>query len=134
MYTIVFRLKFIFLQQYCKNVLRNSIIHKLLAGLMLFLFVFSIAPKKILHDLVADHKDTPTQLHHSTAKQLHPIAFNCNCDNLVVDLPFVYQNDIIQLITPLSYYSFSDNRIYNRCYQNNFDLELRGPPPPFVLI
>lgn len=95
---------------------------------MLFIFIFSITPKKILHDLVADHKDTPTLFNHSTTTQLNSNTFNCNCDNLVVELPFVYQNDIIQIINPILYYSFSNNRIYTLCYQTNFDLELRGPP------
>lgn len=106
----------------------NSIIQKLIAGIILILFAFSITPKKILHDLVANHKDTPTNSNTSTTKQINPATINCDCDNLVVESPFFYQNNIIQIMAPVSYLFLTDNNIYTLYYQNHFDLELRGPP------
>jgi hypothetical protein len=55
------------------------------------LFAFSITPKIVLHNLVANHKDgkTKTSLPDAYSTQLSKASFNCQCDNLISESPFV---------------------------------------------
>lgn len=56
--------------------------------MVLMLFVFSITPKKYLHDLVANHTDFySTYAGSETA--VHKAGINCDCEDLVVSTPFV---------------------------------------------
>lgn len=72
--------------------LYQNTLRKIVAGLLLFIFAFSITPQKTWHDVVAKHSD-PT--HCSVHKDL-PIAqvekstLHCSYDNLVVASPFIY--------------------------------------------
>ena len=64
---------------------------------MLIVFAFSVTPRILLHSLVADHRDTPRKHNNSTEQQLSKTGFNCNCDNLVVESPFVNNYVSIEL-------------------------------------
>jgi hypothetical protein len=55
---------------------------------MLSVFAFSITPKIILHQFVANHKDTPFASNYEKTAQIHRAGLNCNCDNQVVESPF----------------------------------------------
>ena len=95
---------------------------------MLAVFAFSVTPKILLHNLVADHKDTPIKSNHSNQEQFSRAGFNCNCDNLVVESPFL--NDFIPVDLSvekqfaLQKISYADN--FHSL--NYFYFELRGPP------
>ncbi|HLK30081.1 MAG TPA: hypothetical protein VKT28_15985 [Puia sp.] len=95
---------------------------------MLMVFAFSVTPKILLHNLVADHRDTPRSHNNSKEQQLSKTGFNCNCDNLVVESPFV--NDYVEIDLSVTQ-NFSGQKI---AYENNFYslhyfyFELRGPP------
>lgn len=95
---------------------------------MLAVFSFSVMPKIILHDLVADHRDTPLAQNYSDQQQVSKTGFNCNCDNLVVELPFV--NDIARIEVAVSqHFSGQSNAYINHFSSPNcFYFELRGPP------
>ncbi|HVM87856.1 MAG TPA: hypothetical protein VMT76_06680 [Puia sp.] len=95
---------------------------------MLIVFAFSVTPKILLHNLVADHRDTPLAHNYSHDQQVSKTGFNCNCDNLVVESPFVNNIDRIDVkITR----NFSEQYI---AYTNYFIslhqvyFTLRGPP------
>jgi hypothetical protein len=96
--------------------------------MMLMVFAFSVTPKILLHNLVADHRDTPRSHNNSKEQQLSKTGFNCNCDNLVVEWPFV--NDYTPIDLSIEQ-NFSEQTI---AYTNNFHslhyfyFELRGPP------
>jgi len=107
---------------------KNYIIRSVLATLMLAVFAFSVTPKILLHNLVADHKDTPIKSNHSNQEQISKAGFNCNCDNLVVESPFV--NDFTPVDLSIEK-QFAKQKIF---FKNNFFslqhfyFELRGPP------
>ena len=107
---------------------KNNIIRSALAGLVMAVFAFSVTPKILLHDLVADHKDTPINSNHSNQEQISKAGFNCNCDNLVVESLFV--NDFIPVDLSLKK-KFAQQQDFLKNNFNSFHyfyFELRGPP------
>ena len=95
---------------------------------MLVLFAFSITPKLLLHDLVANHKDTPLKSSTNKTQQFDVTGFNCGCDNLVVESPFVENFIAAEIVTP-SFFSLHINpEIKNFISVNQFYVGLRGPP------
>jgi hypothetical protein len=55
---------------------------------MLLLFSFCVTPKRILHDLLANHRDAQTSPH-LPQKQIAASGFHCHIDDLVVVAPFL---------------------------------------------
>ena len=111
------------------NVLtNNSFIRKFLAGFILLVFAFSITPKILLHNVIANHTDTPFSSNTEKHAQLHKAGFNCTIDNLVVESSFIqatYSTPVEVQIYPsslLACYSGGFIRGYE-CF-----LHLRGPP------
>jgi hypothetical protein len=99
-----------------------------LAGFMLAVFAFSITPKIILHNVVANHKDTPFASNFEKNAQFSKAGFNCSCDNLVVESPFTDDYDPLHVIINTFYpaqiikdVNSFDNTVY-------FYPALRGPP------
>jgi len=69
--------------------LKNSnTIQRLVAALLLLLFTFCVTPKRVLHDLLANHRDVQTS-HHLPLKQIAASGFHCHIDDLVVVAPFL---------------------------------------------
>lgn len=115
--------------------LQKSHILKLITGFILVVFAFSITPKKVWHDLLANHRDLSTRSYQTTKKgdQIHKAVINCNCDQLVVESAFVTKASFFSIEVPIiekdyivKPYSFSFNEtIYN--------FGLRGPPMGYFL-
>ena len=122
------------LQPGYKMRLHHSTIQRLLSSFLLVLFAFSITPKKVLHDLVANHRDTHSKAcsDNSTTK-IVKAGFNCNCDNLVVESPFV--NDLVPVHFNVAK-QFAQQQTF---FRNNFNSlhhfysELRGPPVNYAV-
>jgi hypothetical protein len=116
------------LQHCSKNVHNHILIKKLLGGVMLVVFGFSVTPKILLHNLVADHRDTPRTQNYTNEQQLSKTGFNCNCDNLVVESPFV--NNYVPIELQLTRQFFETQIVYiDRFYSVDFFyFKLRGPP------
>jgi hypothetical protein len=57
---------------------------------VLLLFIFSITPKKYLHDLIADHVDLSFS-RSSDVPAIKKAEFNCQFDHLVTESPFTYK-------------------------------------------
>jgi hypothetical protein len=95
------------------------------------LFAFGITPKITLHNLVANHKDgriKSSSLADPGSTQLAKASFNCQCDNLVSESPFVVK-------TNSSYQEMQCFfAVYKRVYvekvysTQQFCSTLRGPP------
>jgi hypothetical protein len=99
-----------------------------LAVVMLLIFGFSITPKIILHDIVANHKDTPFQSNHNQTAQLSAAGFSCNCDNLVVESPYTKDFNALQIKTILFFKSHFADVVSSFYSQHHFYSGLRGPP------
>jgi hypothetical protein len=95
---------------------------------MLVLFAFSITPKKILHDLVADHKDTPVKTSDSKTPQFDVSGFRCNCDNLVVESPFLNEGPALEIILTSFYFTPPVETDNNLSVVHLYYATLRGPP------
>jgi hypothetical protein len=119
------------LQQRNKNILARSFtIRQLLAGFFLLLFAYGVTPKITLHNLVANHKDGRTKKPVSSpaATQFSTASFNCQCDNLISESPFVtaVQSSYITVETSFAAYK----RVYVETVYSTqqFCSSLRGPP------
>jgi hypothetical protein len=104
----------------------------MLAGLMVLLIAFSITPKIMLHDLIADHKDGSYHANDTKTKLFDPSGFHCHCDNLVVESPFMDDGVSLGFI-PLTFHqrmiSLSANHFHCSV---QFNFALRGPPSPVI--
>jgi len=95
---------------------------------MLALFAFSITPKLLLHDLVANHKDTPLKCGDDNNQKFIVAGFNCDCDNLVVESPFVHTFFDSEIIVPQIFSQYINSAVKDPIAVNQFYFELRGPP------
>jgi hypothetical protein len=109
-------------------VANQSIISKFIAASLFVLFLLSITPKKILHDLVACHTDTSS----SSTQKNTPVAvekagFHCQLDNLVAESPFEKPKQISSPKIDTWYNGFV--RISICAVQLSLpETSLRGPP------
>lgn len=106
----------------------NNFIRKILAVVMLNVFAFSVTPKIILHNLVADHRDTPRSQNHSKDQQLSKTGFNCNCDNLVVESPFTDDQKSVQIIISSFFLPQAIENIQRFNAGHHFYFLLQRPP------
>jgi hypothetical protein len=105
---------------------KNFTIRTLLAAFILVVFAYSITPKIVLHNLVANHADNKKVLD-SNATELSAAGFNCKCDNLVAESPFVPEEVHINSIAPI-FFSFSETPESGFYSSDRLFSELRGPP------
>ena len=106
----------------------NNTIRKLSAGFLLLLFALCVTPKKTLHDLIADHKDTPFASTGAMQQHISNSGFRCNCDDLVVESPFICDYIPIDIIAPAVYTSHIPVPDDDFRFLHHFYFELRGPP------
>jgi hypothetical protein len=117
------------LQQSSKYLLaQKSIIRQLLAGVLLLVFTFSMAPKKFLHDAIANHRDKTTVLTPGTAQQLSHTGFICKCDNLVAESPFTDETPYFDFAAIRPFSAWQNIPLYHFYSSDVFFFELRGPP------
>jgi len=99
-----------------------------IASWLLMVFILGVTPKILLHDMVADHQDSPVQSNFSNNDQVSADGYTCTWDNQVVESPFV-----INYIP----FDFSTEKIintppffYTKKFRSiHFSLSgLRGPP------
>jgi hypothetical protein len=118
------------LQQRNKNtpLSASSIIRKLLAGFLLLAFAFGITPKRTLHNLIATHKDAKAVTHDHPGACVSKAVFNCQCDNLVTESPFVAGQVSTDLAAAFHFPAYSAG--YHQPFLTTavFHYSLRGPP------
>lgn len=103
-------------------------IHQLLAALLLLVFIFSITPKKFLHDAIANHKDKTIVVAAGDSPQYSHAAFVCKCDNQVAESPFTDAAGGFSF-TALRFFASYQPIETCRSYTNFFlFFQRRGPP------
>jgi len=101
-----------------------------LAAILLLLFQFSITPKLLLHDLVADHQDTPLSANNEKNPQFHLAGFNCACENQVVESPFIEDSILTENFIPVIVSDRFSSSVGGFVSAPFLYLGLRGPPAP----
>lgn len=96
--------------------------------MLLLLFTFSIAPKVLVHALVAHHKDIHLSIGREGKDQLNKASFHCNVENLVVELSFLYYPLSVQLEVPRSFQDHQATPAPPFYSSDHFIFGLRGPP------
>lgn len=109
---------------------KNLTIQKLLAGICFLLFAFAITPKITLHNLVANHKDgrTKATLPDAGSTQLSKASFNCQCDNLISESPFIAETSPSYVIVATSFAAYKKIYVEEVYSTQQFCSTLRGPP------
>jgi len=107
---------------------KNQTIRAILGSFLLLMFVVGITPKRYWHDMLADHKDSFSQLHTGKDQQVNKPVFNCDWNMQVATSPFT-QEDEITVPAPLPAHS----RHYQVTKSAVFAVPifyhcLRGPP------
>jgi hypothetical protein len=70
--------------------MKNSIFkRRITAAFFLMLFSLCVTPKRFLHDLLANHKDTPVNPGGLLSEQISTSGFHCHTEELVVMEPFL---------------------------------------------
>lgn len=102
----------------------------MLAVIFLVLFAYGITPKITLHNLVASHRDGrgKTLLPDANSTQLSKAGFNCQCDNLIIESPFVAATEPLVVMPQASYPVFCDAWVADVYSSTVFHYSLRGPP------
>ena len=130
-FLLSFELQFyeILLQRCSKSTLTGmSYTKRILGFFLMVLFGFSMMPKKTIHDLFAKHKDSTGLVRDSKVDQISWAGFHCNCENLVVESPFIGEQIYPAFISfPSSGPRYNDH-LTTLCCPHHNDLNLRGPP------
>lgn len=94
------------------------------------LFAYGITPKITLHNLVASHRDGrgKTSLPDPNSTQLSKAGFNCQCDNLIIESPFVAATEPLVITPQVCYLVFCDAVVADVYSSSVFHNALRGPP------
>lgn len=108
--------------------MKKIAIYKSLAGFMLVLFAFSITPKLILHDLFARHKDLAAVSSSDDLARISLSGFRCNCENLVVESPFVAEITNFEIEPRRDLSSPPAGAVSEFHNATHFFPEFRGPP------
>ena len=120
----------LYLQQSSKYFLaKKSVIQQLVAGLLLLVFTFSIAPKQFLHDAIANHKDKLRIASTADEHQVSKTGFFCKCDNLVAESPFTDEVQQYSIVSPRAFAVQAPVALYFFHSSPVFFFGLRGPPP-----
>jgi len=108
----------------------GNTIKKIIGIVLLAVFAFGITPKRTLHNLVADHRDGKAVASKASCDDtvLSRAAFNCQCDNLVVESPFIPGIAPVTLRLPVHTVSYQAMVIQDACSVTLFHSDLRGPP------
>jgi hypothetical protein len=70
---------------------------------MLVLFAFSGTPKKILHDLTVNHRDTRSKFSSNAYAGVQQSIYSCHIEDLVVESPFMEGASMPALYVPVVY-------------------------------
>lgn len=94
---------------------------------MLLIFVFSITPKILLHNLTAGHKDISCHSEWNIDK-VTTAGFHCNCENQVVELPYLNQVNGVRLMVSGAFHSYQTSVNSQAYFFPPIIFGLRGPP------
>jgi hypothetical protein len=105
-------------------------IQRFIAGFLLVVFAFGISPKRSWHNLVANHKDGKpgAVAHNHQGSGVSKAAFNCQCDNLISESPFVATTVLPQTSSLTHHEPFFAGKPVVPYTAAHFSFSLRGPP------
>ncbi|HVG11525.1 MAG TPA: hypothetical protein VM843_00920 [Flavisolibacter sp.] len=106
---------------------RSTIIQKPLAVVALLLLLLSAAPKKFLHDLVANHQDFYSALP-GDEPGVSNTGFDCHIHDLVVSTPFLITNFSSSVATSAQYASHTATGYDFYFVHTSSTKDSRGPP------
>jgi hypothetical protein len=108
----------------------SSTIRSFLAGFLLVIFAIGITPKRTLHNIVANHTDgkAGTINLQLPGEQLSTSSFNCQCDNLIVESPFVAETYQYNIPFHYTFAAFTAKQVSGHYSSDRFSFCLRGPP------
>jgi hypothetical protein len=109
---------------------QSAIFRRIISGVLLVLFTFSITPKKLLHDILATHTDAKpgTFLSNTHTAQIHKSGINCQLDQLIVESPFLEIEVHALVLMPIPKNDFYQTRVCFSFFLPLIDNSLRGPP------
>lgn len=87
-----------------------------------------MTPRLILHNLVANHKDTPYSISKDKKATLSNGGINCHCEDLVVTVPFIPQQEPLYPVQLTSSTIRNAESVSSFHCLSDFFFELRGPP------
>ena len=107
----------------------KSYIQRFIAASLLLVFILASTPKRFLHSIFADHKDVAWVK--SSDKQQQSLSnqnYQCQIDNLVVELPFFDSTNFIVYTSIQHNEQFKCHFVFDIIdYKHSVDF-LRGPP------
>lgn len=104
----------------------QSYIKVFVGWLMLLVFAYSITPKIVLHNIVADHVDKNKVLSDSQT-EVSSAGIHCKIDNLVAESPFVAAAAVENSVQSFHSSSFFETQTRCSSFAQLF-AALRGPP------
>jgi hypothetical protein len=113
--------------------LRKPTIRTLGSILLLLTFTFSATPKIWLHSLVAHHKDIHSNIG-GQSDQLTKAGYHCDCESLVVVLPYLDCPAYTPRELAASFPPFQDREGDQIYPAGHFIFGFRGPPAHASLI
>ncbi len=121
------------LQQRNKTILAKSTqIRSVIAGILLVLFAFGITPRLALHNLVANHKDGRSKFSSLPdgpfSKQLSKAGFNCQCDNTIIESPFLQEAGTASVVITSAFEAYKNTYTEDVYSSQEYCSSLRGPP------
>jgi hypothetical protein len=108
----------------------RTIIKKCSAIFLLLVLAFGIAPKRTIHNLIATHLDGQAKpvRKSDSASSINRATFNCQCDNLVIESPFLPGLPVaIPSITPAAA-PMNGHSDFTSAFIEAVFFGLRGPP------
>lgn len=105
---------------------QKNLIKFLLTAVILFVYAFSITPKIFLHNLIATHTDK-NDVAISNGVEFSAIGFNCKCNNVVAESPFIPEEALVYFNRPFYFTLYAKPVITFFSFDKLYS-ELRGPP------
>lgn len=100
------------------------------AAFLMLVFLLSVTPKRFLHDAITQHEHTKVYVEKCSHHHINigNAGFNCQLDNLVVELPFEILLQPTFLFTE-EYNSSYNSSLHHQEVKTSFlSISLRGPP------
>ena len=93
-------------------------------------FALAITPKKTLHGLLTNHRDSTAKSSAGKTQQIGKSGFNCKCDNLVAESNFI-EGKGFTITTPSALHSGFTLYYSSFLSLPHLLFNLRGPPVKF---
>lgn len=104
-------------------------IQQSIAFTLLLLFLFAATPKRFLHSLFADHTDVAwTKSSNAHEVNLNSASYQCQIDQLVVELPFLGTSLALIPATLIHANSYQEKHFPFVTINQLLIDQLRGPP------